>query len=158
MGEILGREALWTTSDRRTIAVRENARVVRDDGGAILYYEGTVEDVTARKRAEQELAEANFKLEAVIRQSPLAIGTLDAEGRVTSWNPTAEQTFGWTQKELLGEKIPVFKYSDQELRLRLEACQNGEFVRAGERLTLRKDGSELEILLWSAALRDNSGS
>ena len=132
--------------------------MVRDDGGAILYYEGTVEDVTARKRAEQELAEANFKLEAVIRQSPLAIGTLDAEGRVTSWNPTAEQTFGWTQKELLGEKIPVFKYSDQELRLRLEACRNGEFLRAGERLTRRKDGSELETLLWTTTLRDNSGS
>jgi PAS domain S-box-containing protein len=158
VGEILGREALWKTSDGRTITVRENARVVRDERGAILYYEGTLEDVTARKRAEQGLAEANSKLEAVIRQSPLAIGTLDLEGRVTSWNPTAEQTFGWTQKELLGEKIPVFKYSDQELQLRLEACRNGEFLRAGERLTLRKDGSEIETLLWTTTLSDVSGS
>ncbi len=157
-GEILGREALWTTSDGRTITVRENARVVRDERGAILYYEGTVEDVTARRRAEHALAEANSKLEAVIRQSPLAISTLDLEGRVTSWNPAAERIFGWTEDELLGGKIPIFRYGDQELRRRLEACHRGEFVRGGERRTLRKDGTPLEASLWTAALRDVSGS
>jgi PAS domain S-box-containing protein len=158
VGEILGREALWRTTDGRTITVRENARVVRDEAGAILYYEGTVEDVTARRRAERALAEANSKLEAVIRQSPLAISTLDLKGRVTSWNPAAERIFGWAEDELLGGKIPIFRYGDQELRRRLEACHRGEFVRGGERQTVRKDGAPLEASLWTAALRDVSGS
>jgi len=76
-GEILGHEASWATRDGRTVAVRENARAVRDSAGAVLYYEGTVEDVTGRKRAEAALAAASSKLETVIRQSPLAVVTLE---------------------------------------------------------------------------------
>jgi diguanylate cyclase (GGDEF)-like protein/PAS domain S-box-containing protein len=38
-----------------TIWVSENARAVRDAGGILLYYEGTVEDVTDRKITEQKL-------------------------------------------------------------------------------------------------------
>ena len=41
--------------DRSVIWIAENARAVRDAEGRLLYYEGTVEDITARKRAEHEL-------------------------------------------------------------------------------------------------------
>ena len=40
------------------IWISEHARSVRDDEGRILYYEGAVEDVTARKEAEQAMAKA----------------------------------------------------------------------------------------------------
>ncbi len=40
--------------DGNRIWLSENARAVRDGSGRILYYEGTVEEITARKRAEQE--------------------------------------------------------------------------------------------------------
>lgn len=45
---------------------RENARVVRDSSGAVLYYEGTVEDITERKVLEEQLRLAQ-RLEAVGR-------------------------------------------------------------------------------------------
>ncbi len=54
-GEVRGIESAWTRRDNSVILVRENARVVRGGNGAILYYEGTVEDVTERKRAEQQI-------------------------------------------------------------------------------------------------------
>ena len=37
------------------IWISENARVVRDEAGAILYYEGTVEDITATRNSKQRL-------------------------------------------------------------------------------------------------------
>jgi PAS domain S-box-containing protein len=40
--------------DGAIIWLSENARAVRDAGGRVLYYEGTIEDVTERKRAERE--------------------------------------------------------------------------------------------------------
>jgi len=43
--------------DGTTIWIVENARAYRDDDGYLLYYEGTVEDVTHRKQAEQLLRE-----------------------------------------------------------------------------------------------------
>jgi len=38
--------------DRRAIWVSEHARAVRDESGSVVYYEGTTEDITERKKAE----------------------------------------------------------------------------------------------------------
>lgn len=51
--------------DGSIIWISENARVVRDDQGNLLYYEGTVEDITQRKQAEADLAEANARIKAL---------------------------------------------------------------------------------------------
>jgi len=50
--------------DGSVIWISENARAVRDTSGRLVCYEGTVEDVTARKRAEEELNRANIELSA----------------------------------------------------------------------------------------------
>ncbi|SRR5216684_2250533 len=50
--------------DRIKIWLSENVRAVRDSSGAILYYEGMVEDITERKRLEDQLRRAQ-KMEAV---------------------------------------------------------------------------------------------
>ncbi len=52
--------------DGRIITVLENARVVRDESGAVLYYEGTLTDITPRKRIEEQLRQAQ-KVEALGR-------------------------------------------------------------------------------------------
>ncbi|MBY0523382.1 MAG: PAS domain S-box protein [Gemmataceae bacterium] len=52
--------------DGRVIWVTENARAVRDAQGQILYFEGTVQDVTDRKHLEAQLRQAQ-KMEAIGR-------------------------------------------------------------------------------------------
>jgi PAS domain S-box-containing protein len=54
-GEIVGLESVWIKRDRTALFVRENARVVRDQAGRALCYEGTIEDISERKRAEEKL-------------------------------------------------------------------------------------------------------
>jgi len=51
--------------DGRTIWLSVSARIVRDPSGAVLYYEGTAEDITERRRAE----EAEAELRAALRRS-----------------------------------------------------------------------------------------
>jgi PAS domain S-box-containing protein len=53
-GEVIGLESIWRRKDGSSFYARENARAVRDESGAILYFEGTVEDVTSRRRVEEE--------------------------------------------------------------------------------------------------------
>ena len=67
-GELCGLEATWTRRDGRPIFVRENAHVVRDSDGLVLFYEGSVEDVTARKEAEEALRRAHDELEARVAE------------------------------------------------------------------------------------------
>jgi PAS domain S-box-containing protein len=51
-------------ADGSVIWISENARAVRDAQGTLLYYEGTVEDITGKKRAEEALNRANAALAA----------------------------------------------------------------------------------------------
>ncbi len=54
-GRVDGMEAAWKKRDGTTIYVRESARAVRDENGCIRYFDGTVEEVTRRRLAEQKL-------------------------------------------------------------------------------------------------------
>ncbi|PWT90194.1 MAG: hypothetical protein C5B54_07605 [Acidobacteria bacterium] len=53
-GEIHGLEAVWNRKDGAPIYVREHARVIRADDGHVLWYEGTVEDITDKKKIEKQ--------------------------------------------------------------------------------------------------------
>ena len=53
-GEVIGLESVWRRKDGSTFYARENARAIRGEDGSVLYFEGTVEDVTGRRRAEEE--------------------------------------------------------------------------------------------------------
>jgi PAS domain S-box-containing protein len=65
-GEAKGLEAAWKRRDGSVIFVRESARAFRADDGRVLYYDGIVEDVTERRRLEEQLRQAQ-KMEAVGR-------------------------------------------------------------------------------------------
>jgi len=73
-GRIEGMESVWVRKDGERLFVRENAVAVRDDEGSVVFYEGTVEDITAQRRAEAE----RRAMEAQLRQSQKleSIGTL----------------------------------------------------------------------------------
>jgi len=59
---ITGFESQVYKSDRSTIWISENVRALRDDSDKIIYYEGTVEDITQRKLAEINLEKANQQI------------------------------------------------------------------------------------------------
>ena len=52
-GQVRDFESTWVRRDGTTLNVREAAAVVRDADGAVLYYEGMVEDVTERRQTEE---------------------------------------------------------------------------------------------------------
>ena len=72
-GEVRGLEAAWKRRDGRKIVVRENARLVCGAGGLPLFYEGSVEDITARKEAEEALRVAHTELERRVERRTAAL-------------------------------------------------------------------------------------
>jgi len=57
-GNVFGFESKWKKKDGSIIYIRESARVVKDNEGHNIYYEGTLEDITDKKLTEEALIEA----------------------------------------------------------------------------------------------------
>ena len=57
-----GFESRIFRKDGSIIWISENCRAVRDAQGKVLYYEGTVEDISERKRAEEQIRRATGEL------------------------------------------------------------------------------------------------
>lgn len=62
-GRVFGFESKWKKKDGTIIYVRESARVVKDEDDKPIYYEGTVEDITDKKIAEEQLISAKERAE-----------------------------------------------------------------------------------------------
>lgn len=86
-GAVKGFESQVYRQDRTVIWISENVRIVKDPDGNALYYEGTVEDITAYKQLHQqleskviertfELSKANYQLQNEVierKQAQLAL-------------------------------------------------------------------------------------
>jgi len=56
-GSVRGLETQWLLKDGSLIYVSENANLISDENNKPLYYDGIVEDISGRKKAEQEVQE-----------------------------------------------------------------------------------------------------
>lgn len=109
-----------------------------------------------RKRAEEALRESNQTLQAVVQSSPLAIIIIDLSGKVLMWNPAAEQIFGWSEQEVLGEPLPIVPQDKiGEFHANIHAVQQGKGFINVELRRQRKDGVLIDISVSTALLRNN---
>lgn len=115
-------------------------------------------NITARKQAEQQLIEAMEHSELLYRVVPSGIFTMDKDGMITSCNETFEEITGFKEIELLGKKCSEFA---------LEPCSHGcdlfsddtpKPITAREAQIQRKDGTIVNILKNADLLRDEAGN
>lgn len=147
------------TADGEIRWVREIGERIPGPDGRLTYSIGTLQDITQERQMQEELRNAKELLQSQLDSSPLAIVTIDREGRMTSWNPAAEEIFGYTAEEALGTSatIPLHRYNAEreELRRRLRL---GEAIRGHETTRSRKDGSEIIVSMNAAPLTTESGA
>ncbi|WP_017715758.1 PAS domain S-box protein [Kamptonema formosum] len=117
------------------------------------------EEIAERVCVEEALRTANQTLQTLIQASPLAIATLSNDGGVTLWNPAAERLFGWSEKEVLGKPLPIIPAgAEPQFRAILQAEMQGKELMGLELRRQRKDGSPVDVSLWTAPLLDGSGA
>jgi len=78
---VWGFESPIYRKDGSVIWISENVRVIRDDADKVLYYEGTVEDITQRKRTEEELRRAKTAAEEASRSKSQFLANMSHELR-----------------------------------------------------------------------------
>jgi PAS domain S-box-containing protein len=98
--------------NRSRIWVSINARVVRDETGRILYYEGTHEDVTEQKLMEDMIKENERRYRHLVENSNDIIYTTDTKGILTYVNPATERLTGYPISQLFGKHYSMLTRKD----------------------------------------------
>lgn len=79
--QVFGYEIQVATKESGRIWVRENIRVVKDEQGNVLYFEGSMEDITKRKEADLALMEAKMQSDIANRAKTEFIANMSHELR-----------------------------------------------------------------------------
>jgi PAS domain S-box-containing protein len=144
-GTVVGLESAWTRTDGSAIFVRESARAVRDEQGRVLYYEGTVEDITERKRAEEALRESEEKYRSVVERANDGI-TIIQDGIAQYANSRLAEMWGGSIEEIIGTPLINYVHPNELPRVveRYERRMAGEDISPIYETVLRhKDGSKV---------------
>ena len=100
-----------------------------------------------------------LRLAAIVESSDDAIVSKDLYGIITSWNRGAEELFGYTADEAVGQPITIVIPPDRlaEEEMVLGHIRRGERVTHFETIRRRKDGTLVPISLTVSPIRDAAG-
>lgn len=104
-GVITSHESALIKKDNSTIFIRESAKVIKNNTGKILFFEGTIEDITKERIAKLELT----KERDLFSQGPVitTVWYPEPEWPVKYVSPNVKKILGYSQKEWL---LKEFKY------------------------------------------------
>jgi diguanylate cyclase (GGDEF)-like protein/PAS domain S-box-containing protein len=163
-GKLVEAEYQLKRRDGSVITITENARLNRDERGQPTGFEGTVTDITERKRAEQQFYDEKERAEVTLQSIADAVITTDRSGTVDYINPIAEKMTGWPSDEACGrnvtEIVKLVKDGGKEL---LEdpvshALATGDPVHLADQTALvSRRGLEVPIQATVAPIRDRTG-
>jgi len=109
------------TGERKIIGIGREVTGLRRDGttfpanlsvseffvGAEKKYAGFVQDISARKKAEETLLEEESRIRAILDTTLDAIITIDDNGIIQSANSAVHALFGYTVEEIVGRNVKI---------------------------------------------------
>ncbi|MBE9167449.1 PAS domain S-box protein [Pleurocapsales cyanobacterium LEGE 06147] len=130
--------------------IQGKARAEETECGKV--WDGLLINITARKQAEEALAQSEAQLRLIIESAKdYAILTLDMDIHITRWNSGAQRLLGYQENEILGQDVRII-FTPEDLKRGEADREIHRALREGraedERWHVRKDGSRF----WGSGL------
>jgi PAS domain S-box-containing protein len=132
---------------------RASISSIKDAAGSITHLVLVMEDITARKQAEEALRASEERFRVVAESAPDAIISIDSQGKIIFWNHVAERVFGYSVEEAIGEPFTMIMpehvqqiHRDSVERF-LSTGQSAVIGGTAEMGGRRRDGTEFPVEL-----------
>ena len=135
--------------------VHAKGEVIYDEENTPVRTRGTIQDITERKRAEERIQ----TLANAVESSNDAIITKSLDGIISSWNKGAEQIYGYSAEEIIGQNASILEPDSLkgETKQLLEEIKQGINIKYYETLRLIKDGTIINVSLTLSPVFDSTG-
>jgi PAS domain S-box-containing protein len=159
-GIVPGHEVQFKRLDGTAIWVLDTFRAIRNEDGTVKYYEGSLQDITERKVAEQALKERERRYRALFENTNDAIFLISLDLKQIEANQRAADMLGYTIDELNKLKVSdLVIESEYEDSLRVQkALLAGERVPIYERTLQKKNGEEFIVETNASLVTDAEGN
>src|ERR1035437_1303608 len=150
----IGAERVYRRKDLTTFPASVEEIILRDAKDNIIGIRTTIQDITERKRAEEE----NVMLAHSLKSINECVSITDMEDKLIFVNQSFLKTYGYNENELIGKHISIVRSLDTapaSVEEILPATLSGEWK--GELLNKRKDGTEFLIYLSTTIINDKDG-
>jgi PAS domain S-box-containing protein len=147
-GVVLDLEYQLRRYDGAHIWVKENVRAIRDAKGVTRYYEGSLENITEQKLAEEELRKERDFSTSLLQASPTFFVAIDADGKTLMMNEAMLKTLGYTEEEVVGTNYlgTFVPEADQKLLTTVfNTLVHSREATLNENRVLTRDGRELLV-------------
>jgi PAS domain S-box-containing protein len=146
--------------DGTTLWVENQSTACRDSNGQVLYYEGSLKDITERKRSEEALRNSEARFRTAFENASVGMTLVDLQGIYFEVNWALAGMIGYSPAEMIGRPVADFTHPD-DLGLRsqfLSDLLEGR-ISSGEqeRRFIHQNGSTVWTLVWASLHRDQSG-
>lgn len=153
--ELRGVEAVAERPDGTRRAFIPYPTLLRDSEGAISGAINLLVDITDRKGSELEAA----RLAAIVSSSDDIILSKSLDGRIATWNASAERIFGYTAEEAIGQHItliipPELRHEEDIIIGKIKA---GERVEHFDTVRVAKNGQRVDVSLSVSPVLDSNG-
>jgi PAS domain S-box-containing protein len=141
--------------DGALIDIALSTAPLRNADGEITAAMGIYEDITDRKKAENEI---RF-FAAIIQNLPEAVCAIDLQGNVVSWSSSAQRLLGYAPDEIVGKPITTIipeEIAEQELTHCLTLLNTDGSFSGYESVRLAKDGRKIPVELSAVAIKDSA--
>lgn len=157
-GFVEGFETQLYCKDGTKIWISMTGRVVYDDSGRVVCYEGTAMDITARKQAEQLLQSERETFNGILQKAPYGVALIGNEGKYLFVNPEFTAITGYTLEDISrGREWFVKAYPDEHYRKYVIEEWKKDIQARGVNKVFNvfcKDGTMKEIEFRSGLLDD----
>jgi len=157
-GGVRTREIKLRRKDGKAAMFLDSSRAVWDTAGKIIRYQGTLVDITEKRKMERQLEQQEEFRRRLLESFPDLILVVDLEERYTFVSSRARDLLGYAPEEMLGKKISDLEDHSPELAaLYREVVSGKEVLGAAEYGARRRDGSWRTMRASGSQLVDAEG-